>query len=431
MAEAFFRLAVENKIDPSVGFILQIPERMQRGNDTFHQVKAFCVKNDIEITPSFYQRLAKLIADNDINRITPLDFIATKKKAPALKKYFETKKEAWGVHSPFFFQTSPDNAFYIYRTSSDAFHAMIEMLTAGQVIFTKEEDGNRIPLRVNYILEHVVTNNLCYALFDLDDYTTLYNGIDINEQEIKALISGFPSRFTTHLIESGCIDDGEETLVEVKLKNRSRFDEEKKCMKLSYHYIFSVIGPKTAHSVSFSACTQKPFNDKMSIATWLSAVKDCKSKQGNYSIVPAEILKAKNTNASFISVDLTALPGGPNGFTTLFSVKKSDDPPPVYGPTTTYCLGCPVDVKACPYPTPHGVKSPLPLQVKLHMLYDMSYTVIKEFITVYTDELLKAAQVIIDNKAAEVMSFDFILFHSCDFCNTGESNPIPLHGSQP
>jgi len=225
MAEAFFRLAVENKIDPSVGFILQIPEQMQTDNDTFHQAKAFCVKNDIEITPSFYLDLAKLIAEHDINRITPLDFIATKKKAPALKKYFETKKESWGLHSPFFFQTSPDNAFYIYRTSSDAFHAMIEMLTAGQVIFTKEEDGNRIPLRVNYILEHVVGNNPCYALFDLDDYSTLYNGV-INEQEIEALISGFPGRFTTQLIESGCIDDGEETLVEVKLKNRSRFDEE-------------------------------------------------------------------------------------------------------------------------------------------------------------------------------------------------------------
>ena len=57
--------------------------------------------------------------------------------------------------------------------------------------------------------------------------------------------------------------------------------------------------------------------------------------------------------------------------------------------------------------------------------------VLKEFITVYTDELLKAAQDIIDNKAAEVMSFNFILFHSCDFSNTRESNPIPCNGSQP
>lgn len=402
MAETFFRLATERKIDPSVGFILQIPELMRTDTGAFQQTREFCADNGIEITPSFFQDLARLIAENGINRITPLDFIATKKKAPALKKYNDTKKQLWGIHIPFFFQTSPDNAFYIYRTSSDALHAMIEILADGQVVFVKEKDGCRIPLRVNYILEHVVGNNPCYALFDLDDYSHRYQG-RISEQEIEAHIAGFSSRFTTLLIDAGCINDDEETVVEVKLKDRSRWIEEKDSRKLSYHKIFSILGSKTAHRLAVAACLRQPFNSEMPIEQWLKdTVKTSVKNTGNYSAVPTKLLTTKHSLASLISLDPAALPGGANGITTIFSVKKRGDPPPVHGPTTTYCLGLPLGAEECPYPTPHSVDSEhLSLQDKLQMLYSMSYTIPKHAMTFYSDGLLDKAKSIIETGDAE------------------------------
>lgn len=392
MAETFFHSAIKSKIDPSVGFILQIPEIMQTDNDVFQQTQTFCSDHGIEITPGFFRDLARLIAEHGINPITPLSYVVAKTKAMALEIYNEKKRATWGPHIPFFFQTRPGSAFFIYRTSADALHDMVKIIAERQVIYTKPVDGCKIPLRVDWILEHVVGDNPCYALFDLDDYPERYQG-RINEQEIETLIAGFSSRFTTLLIEAGCINDNEETVVEVKLKDRSRWVKEKQSKKFSYHKIFSILGSKTAHRLAVSACLQRPFKSDMTIETWLSTIKESIKSSGDYSVVPTELLTAGNSLASLISLDPAALPGGANGITTFGSVKKRSDPPAVHGPTTAYCLGLPVSVQECPYPTPHGIDSEhISLQDKLQMMYSMSYTIPKETMTFYSDGLLEAAK---------------------------------------
>lgn len=402
MADTFFRLATESKIDPSIGFILQIPEIMQADNDAFQQIRSFCADNGIEITPSFFHDLARLVAQNGINPITPMAYVVAKKKARALEIYNETKRTSWGPHIPFFFQTNPDAAFYVYRTSTDALHAMVKILADRQVIYTKPTDGSKTPLRVDWILEHVVGNNPCYALFDLDDYSHRYQG-RISEQEIEAHITGFSSRFTTLLIETGCINDDEETVIEVKVKDRSRWIEEKNSRKLSYHKIFSVFGSKTAHKLAVAACLRQPFNSETTIEQWLKdTVKNAVKSAGDYSAIPDKLLATKHSLVSLISLDPAALPGGANGITTFGSVKKRSDPPPVHGPTTTYCLGLPITVQECPYPTPHGFNSEhLSLQDKLQMLCSMSYTIPKHAMTFYTDGLLDKARGIISMGLAE------------------------------
>jgi hypothetical protein len=391
MAVAFYRLALENKIDPSVGFILQIPPQMRRYNTSFWKTLSFCLQHGVDITPAFFQDLDRLITENGIQPVTPLTFVVSKKKATTLSMYIE-KQASWGVHIPFFFQTCPDAAFYIYRTSADALHDMAEILTHRNAVFTKPVDGSKISLKVDWILEHVVRDNPCYALFDLDDYPRRYQG-RIDEQEIKTLIQGFPARFLTLMIESGCLDDGESTVVDVKIKDRSRLDKETGVPKLSYHNIFSVFASKTTHRHAMAACLQMPFDATMSIKGWLDTVKESVKSTKDYSILPTDMLKDRSSLATLISLDQAALPGGANGITTFGSVKKLSDPSPIHGPTTTYCLGLPISVQPCPYPAPHDMRAAhLTLQDKLRMLYSMSYTIPKSSMTFYSEAHLSKPQ---------------------------------------
>lgn len=386
MAELFLKHATESKIDPSVGFILQIPQAMRTGNDVYLQTLAFCEDRGIAITPRFFRDLERLVTEISVSHITPQAYVVSKKKATTLDMYHK-KRESWGIHHPFFFQTCPGSAFFIYRTVSDALLALVDILENRQAIYTKPEDGSRVPLTVDWVLEHVVGDNPCYALFDLDEYPNRYQG-RISEQEIDLLIQGFPCRFTTLLIDSGCVAD-QETLIEVKIKDRSRWDREKQIRKMSFHNIFSLFAPKSAHRLAVAACLQQPFNSEMSLDAWLSQTRKLTLATGGYDSVPTELLKAKNSPASLLSLDPAALPGGSNGITTFLSVKKRGDPPSTHGPTTTYWMGLPVEVQECPYPTPHDLHSDhLTLQDRLLMLRSMSYTIPQRVMTFYSDDHL-------------------------------------------
>jgi hypothetical protein len=420
--ETFMEYTRENKIDPALGYLLQLPLYMQTGNDVFEHLRQVCKVCGVKPNEQFVQDLADAINKSDVQEITPMANVVSKTKADALAKY-KTKQDSWGIHLPFFFQTCPGSVFFIYRTSTDALLAMLKILREKKVNYTKPVDGCRMALEVNWILEHVVEDNPCYALYDLDDYPHLYHG-RISDPEIKQLISGFPGRFITLLIESGCIDNGDETLVEVTEKDKSRWVQDKNCQKFSFHYIISTFASKAAHRLAVASSLRRPFNDEMSIDKWWRQMHKTVKDGGDYSSVPDIMLTTKNSLASLLSMDPAALPGGPNGITTFYSKKRPDEAPPIHGPSTTYCMGLPITVSNCPYPPPHDFSSAqVSDQDRLRLLRSMSYTIPKHFMTFYTEELIQKASLAASSVNEKTEVSPFILSH---LGLAGESNPAPL-----
>ena len=428
MAERFLKLAQDNKIDPAVGFILQIPPMMQDSNSAFGRVTAFCADNGITVTPEFFQDLTGYIEDNDIAQITPMQYVVSKTKATTLSMYLEVS-QSWGVHIPFFFQTRLGSAFFIYRTAPDALHAMLDILTNRKVIYTKPVDGCRVPLTVDYILEHIVGDNPCYALFDLDEYPHRYQGRISDSEVNQLLISGFPARFTLLLLESGCLD--EEAVTEVIFKNRSRWCRDKGVNKTSYHLRTSLFGSKAAHRQAVAAALQLPFDANQKLEDWLKRVNDA----DDYSMVPIEEFTCKDRFGSLPPFDLSAPPGGSNGITTFYSKKNCSDPFPVYSHTSRFCLGIPISMQQSPFPMPHDIRSThLTVQQKLRMLYKMSYTIPQGFMTFYSDSHTRRTQYQADGergqnqeggdtglaKEQKVNSYSFFIGHA------GGSNPTPF-----
>jgi hypothetical protein len=324
MAKNFYARAIECNVDPAVGFIMQIPPIMQSECMPYMAVKGFCDSKQIEIDSNFFLELKNLIDEIGINQVTPQAYVVSKKKAKTLEMYHSVK-DAWGVHIPFFIQTCPCSLFYIFRTSADALHAICQILTDRRAYYTKKTDGCVISFHVYWILEHIIGDNPCYALFDLDDYPHRYEG-RISDDDIKQLmLTRFPRTFTTLLIESGCLEDNEEILVEDKVKDRSRFVEEKQTMKSSLHHILSLFGPKRAHRRGVEACLKTPYNEQMSLDDWLKKTKKAVAESGDYSSVPLQDFTSERCLASLLPFDLAAPPGGPNGITTFFSKKTPTD----------------------------------------------------------------------------------------------------------
>ena len=419
--ERFNTIARAHQIDPSLGFLLQFPEYMQKDNYVCGRLLKLCKDNDIDIDQYLFQDLADSIKRSEIAYITPQAYVVSRTKATTLAMYRE-KQEKWGIHLPFFFQTCPGSLFYIYRTAPDALHAMLDILEYRQAYYTKPIDGSKTLLEVNWILEHVVDDNPCYALYDLDDYPHRYQG-RIGDQEIERLIGSFPGRFITLLIESNCIEDSDETLVEVRLKNRSRWVKEKNCHKISYHCIFSTFAPKATHRAAVASCLQRPFNDEMSIKAWLSTTKRAVETTGDYSSLPTEMLTQKDSLAALLSLDPAALPGGANGITTFYSVKQRGEVTPTHGPTTIYNLGMPISVTKCQYPPPHDFSSAhMSAQDRLRLLHSLSYTIPKRFMTFYTEELIQKASLAATSVDDKTEVSPFIYFQ---LGLAGESNPAP------
>ena len=392
MATRFYESAVKRNIDPMVGFIMLIPSAIQGECVSYSQVKELCDSEQIEIDPHFFTELKRIIYENGINQVTPMEYVVSPKKAKTLDMY-RKKMTKWGVHIPFFFQTCPCSAFYIYRTAADALHAVCQILDENRAYYTKKIDGSVVSLKVHWILEHIVGDNPCYALFDLDDYPQRYQGRISDESITKLMHDRFPMTFTTLLIESGCLADNEEIVVEDRVKDRSRFVEEKKTMKNSFHHIMSLFAPKTAHRKAVEACLQLPYNDQVSIGGWLKETKKATEASGGYASVSMHDFTSERCMASLIPFDLAAPPGGPNGITTFFSKKSPTDPAPIYRTDTDLCLGLPVDSRRCPHPPPHDIHSPhLTHQTRLQMLYEMSFTVPKSVMTFYTDHHLINSQ---------------------------------------
>ena len=385
MATKFYELAREEMIDPSVGFLLQIPPVMQ-DDVTYTQIKDFCEKHGIQArSDAFFTALETIISTNDIVEITPLKFVASSKKAETLGLY-EKKKEAWEIHMPFFFQTRPDAAFYIFRTSSDALLAMMRMLSDSQAVYTNPLTGNIHVMTVREIFEHA--SNLCYALCDLDDYPTRYQG-RISEGGIQRLTGGFAKVCNTLLISTEAIYP--ENVIEIKEKIRSRLDSKTGIVKFSKHFILTLFGPKASHRKAFTSAFQTPFNDDLSLGEWLKGTNQQAKDTGNYSSVPTELLTSDNSYASLLAYDFAAPPGGSNGISTFYSKKRRSDPAPRYGITERICLGKTISFQLPRYPEPHEIHSPhLTFQAKVHMLWDMSYTIPKGRMTFYTNEMLHA-----------------------------------------
>jgi hypothetical protein len=403
MAELFYSVAIRNKIDPNVGFILQIPPLMQAKSQVFMQLQSLCAANSVEINRSFFSDLHKLITTNGICPVTPEAFVVSTKKAITLQLYQE-KREQWGIHIPYFFQTCPGSAFYIYRTSADALPAVAQILADRKTIVTKKVDGCRYPVDVHWILEHIVDGNPCYALFDLDDYPHLYQGRLTND-EIKTLITQrFPQNFNILLILAGCLD--EEAVIEVRMKDRSRWDQEKLMDKMSTHFIFSLFAERDAHRKAIPACLHLPCcGGSTTIEDWLKDAKKAAAAANSYAGVPTEFLMAGDSLAWGLALDTGVLPGCSNGITTFYSKKQPTDRSPTQGFTTTLCLGMTTSLQQCPYPTPHDIRSPhLTDREKLLMLYEMSFTVPKHAMTFYSEKVLGKSQET-HGDLAQVISF--------------------------
>ncbi len=364
---------------------MQMPPIMQC-HDAYFKIRDFCAENRIyTISPDFFTALEDIISANDIVEITPRDYVVAPTKEETLNMY-RAKKESWGIHLPFFIQTRPGCVFYIFRTSSDALWAMMRILTNSQAVYTKPLDRSVMTFTVLEILEHVVDANPCYALCDLDDYPSRYQG-RLSDSEIEQLTHEFIHVITTLLITTGSLDPG--NVIEVKEKKRSRHDRGAGQYKMSKHKILSLFAEKSIHKWAFTKAFEIPFKDGQSLEKWLKDTKKRASDVGNYDSVDTEYLKAKDSYACLLPYDFAAPPGGPNGISTFFSKKRRLDPAPRHGETRRFSEGRVISLQPPPFPEPHEIDSEhISVQGILHMFWNMSYSIPKATMTFYTHKML-------------------------------------------
>jgi hypothetical protein len=332
------------QIDPTLLYYFQLPTNILESVE-IKELKALehiCRAESIntsELKRSFFETLEQKMSERGVGSISPKEFIVSELKAQALERY-ATKREKWGIHVPFFFQTyAPgqrgmrESFFFITRTWQDGVLMLLDILRQENYSLIK----NSTPTTHGVIgaIEHVVSDNtLFYALFDCEQMRSIY-GERVPESELRARMEAFPSVLMKNLITYNVIDLDQTVSFDVKERSRvvakTKAGKSETDLKMSMHFVSSIIGTKEMHLDAMTIALQKH-------EPWLTETKQTVRNSG---ALPDESLETGKATDELIlyPFDLSAPPGKGNGYTTILSRKKQNEPFPEPKHTERFCMG--------------------------------------------------------------------------------------------
>ena len=440
-AKTFLDIANQYYIDPSIGFLLQLPRAITSSNKASKDLMEFLDTHGIEWNSRAFQEGLQTHVDfKNIQEITPKDYVASLKKKDAIEAY-RAKSEKWGIHNPFFFQTTgksfKESIFFIFRTWPDGVRRLLEMLNAGFYMFSDSKHPQR-QVNVCYAIEHVLDESTIFsAIIDCDQKLSRFSG-RVNEEQLKENMLRLPEALSNKLVGSEMLD--EETFVESLVKDRCRQikdKEGKSDMKMSFHFATNLTAQKRHHQFAFS----RAINGSLQ---WIKDANTDIETTGVYKLdnnslfetrieaqIEAQIegeakLKEEYT---WLSYDLSATPGGSNGISTAFALKKPSDPYPTIRSTSLVCSGVQISNTTYPISAPHDLSGEnLNDQERFRILAETCYTIPKRTAVTFSDFVLtnakqEAIKVLIYFILFYFISFHFIQFHFIP-CSRRESNPL-------
>jgi hypothetical protein len=374
------------KMDYSMILYLQLPQSQIDSHPILKPIQDICMDFGVTVMRHhFFKTVGNYIYSSGIREITPMSFVNARGKDDLLKEY-KKKKSSWGLHIPFCFQVcGPDFAgsvFFITRTWQDGLHRLLQILKDTNVSY-KTNTYNACSA-VEQVIEE---SSLSSALFDCEVLATQYEG-RASIQQIKNCVLNFPAIMSGLFMEAGVINV--ESILEFVVKDKCRHVGHD--LKISYHFRSSVVGTKTLHAEAMKRVLAPH-------GKWMEHVKNCikncpKNKNKTLTLIPdGKLCNPEDPQSVLIFLDPKALPGGPNGFTTAFSCKKTGDDFPVMIHSDTACIGKIIDRDFCNYPAPHNLDGiHLTDKDRLEILWQSCYTTPKLNMTSYSEEFIQDLQ---------------------------------------
>ncbi len=386
-AETLIECLQKREIDYSLLLWLQLPDSMIEKNPVLKTIKQI-VYEDFGVTNMrhhFFETVESYIVSNGISDITPLSFVCARNKDDLHKEY-QKKKAAWGLHVPFCFQTYGSefvgSVFFITRTWQDGLIRLLQILKDGNVSYCI--NSKHYSNHACGAIEHIVDeSSLSYAFFDCELNTYQCEG-RVSVQQIRDCVANFPAIMGGLFLEAGVVDT--ESVVKFIVKDKCRHVG--KDLKISYHFCSSIAATKSLHEGAMNKVLAPHMK-------WMEYVGNCikhcpKDKNKTLTLIPTEKLcNPQDPQSVLMFLDTKALPGGPNGFTTAFSRKKTGDSYPILSYQETVCLGTTLERDACKFQVPHDPNaSHIAESDLLEIFRQCCYTVPKMDTMAYSDEFM-------------------------------------------
>jgi hypothetical protein len=346
-AQKLIKFCARANVDYSLLLYLQLPQSMIDHNPTLKQLDSICADLGALVRRrNFYQTIETHLLTTGISEITPQEFIYARSKDEAHTEY-EKKKDAWGIHIPFFFQAYATgmsrSIFILTRTWQDGLHRLLMILKQGNLVH------KCVVYEICGAIEQVLDDStINFAIFDCERYAREFKDVK-TIQEIKDTVLNFPATMGGLLVSAEVVD--EEIMIDFEIKDRCRGVKTSSGpdYKVSYHFVSSLAGTKELHSEATKKSLKK-------YVRFLQYVKDGIKAKGNILFLPRDqIGNPNNTESVLTFVDLAALPGGPNGFTTMLSRKEKKDEFPRLVGKETVCCGVTFKRFPCTYIAPHNL----------------------------------------------------------------------------
>ena len=373
-----------------------------------------------------FKNFLPAVADElrQIRLISPTTFVEASKKDRAREEY-DKRKEQWGIHAPFFFQTydadeqtgmaKGSSIFYIYRTAADGLHRLLEMLTVGATSL------NGKVRQVKGALEHALDEDtLCYPIMDWEAMEEFFGG-RCSRTDILMIMKEFPEIFLGDLSQMGILGNDP---VQVYYKNKSR--DTRKGHKMSMHFVLNVLGRRAHHNVALTAFVETRGRDGFSKKDWIDKAKEASDRTDGR--LPLDFPSVPGGVHDFLFDPYTAVypldykAGRSNGFSIAFSRKALNDSFSEFWGRTAHKRGCPQFESdnpkqtqfPCPFHPPHDLfGAHLNHASRLWMMHEQCYTTPKAESVCYEETFMAA----VDTSIKQVSLF---------FCSHRDSNPSPL-----
>ena len=330
---AFSRLP-PNQFDYTTVFLLQMPEAMQGRSRACGAVRKICEDLGIILSPEFFYQVSRALLANGMSQIYPNDFVVSKTKEGALDEYRKVEGE-WHKTPchPVLMQISGKtyigSLFVVSRTAQDA--VRFYQVAKKEGILAFPSNAGPMSTEVLQFTEHVMPGAGSYAMYDCELYLSHFQG-RLSKEQVEGIVARFPEDMLTKLVGEQIISKKAPVWVIVKRKSRDVVGKGAlPDFKSSSHFLMNI----WAHSEEHLEATTIGIRG---VGEWMKACNEYLRKNKHLGCLEGDLTDPASP-ISFLSLDISALPGGKNGFQTLLSSKKPADPKPYLEKIVLYMDG--------------------------------------------------------------------------------------------
>lgn len=262
---------------------------------------------------AFKKRVSDEIDRTGVVNIAPALRVEAYRMDELLAKYHAVRSQ-WPPHKPYLIQMRP-GLFILLSNCQAGFHLVRDMARTGW--FTSME-GKRLPVELLY--EKQVVGEPCRIILDCEAYMRDYDGV-LTKEELVESMRQVPVMLTRELVRTGAIRREDKVIVVEKNKSREDAGGGAKGDKVSFHFIFNIVGIPTGDLKSmFARVVLDPYSDLHAKAR----------KDKNATCIARCIAGSKNAEgvytAALAHVD-PATVKGMHQFSLVFSRKAKEQPP--------------------------------------------------------------------------------------------------------